>query len=61
MHDRERVKWRKLKDKDLENSLRRWMACFDGQSPAERLGEVVKMGSGDTGRCRHQAIQAMED
>jgi predicted transposase/invertase (TIGR01784 family) len=52
MHFIEMVKWRKLKEKDLNNPLHRWMVYFDEQSPAELVEEAVKM---DT------AIQATED
>jgi predicted transposase/invertase (TIGR01784 family) len=37
------VKWRRLKDKDMNNPLHRWMTCFDEQSPAELIEEVLSM------------------
>jgi predicted transposase/invertase (TIGR01784 family) len=43
MHFIEMVKWRKLKEKDLNDPLHRWMVYFDEQSPPEMIEEVVKM------------------
>ncbi|MDR0638529.1 MAG: Rpn family recombination-promoting nuclease/putative transposase [Spirochaetaceae bacterium] len=51
IHFIETTKWRKLKDKDMEDPLHRWMVYFDEQSPAELVEEVVKMD---------MAIQATE-
>jgi predicted transposase/invertase (TIGR01784 family) len=43
MHYIEMVKWRKLKEKNLNDPLHRWMVYFDEQSPAEMMEEVLKM------------------
>jgi predicted transposase/invertase (TIGR01784 family) len=43
MHYIEMVKWRKLKEKDLNDPLHRWMVYFDEHSPAEMVEEVLKM------------------
>jgi len=40
------VKWRRQRDKDLENDpLNRWLAWFDEESPPELIAEVTRMDS----------------
>jgi predicted transposase/invertase (TIGR01784 family) len=43
MHYIEMVKWRKLKEKDINDPLHRWMVYFDEKSPPELVEEVLKM------------------
>jgi len=44
IHYIEMVKWRKLRNKDIEyNPLHRWLTWFDTGSPAEMVEEVLKM------------------
>jgi len=37
------VKWRRLKEKDLEDPLNRWLTWFDEKSPPELIEEVLSM------------------
>ncbi|MDR3115535.1 MAG: Rpn family recombination-promoting nuclease/putative transposase [Treponema sp.] len=46
MHYIEMVKWRKVRDKDLNEPLHRWMVYFDELSGREEIEEVVKMDRG---------------
>jgi predicted transposase/invertase (TIGR01784 family) len=41
MHYIDMVKWRKLKEKDYNEPIHRWMAYFDEQSPPELIEEVA--------------------
>jgi predicted transposase/invertase (TIGR01784 family) len=52
MHYIEMTKWRKLKEKDINDPLHRWMVYFDERSEPGLVEEVVKMDS---------AIQATEE
>jgi predicted transposase/invertase (TIGR01784 family) len=52
MHYIEMAKWRRLKEKDINNPLHRWMVYFDERSEPGLVEEVVKM---DT------AIQATDE
>jgi predicted transposase/invertase (TIGR01784 family) len=39
------VKWRKQREKGLEDPLNRWLAWFDEESPPELIAEVANMDS----------------
>ncbi|MDR2343920.1 MAG: hypothetical protein LBD86_05255 [Spirochaetaceae bacterium] len=45
MHYIDLVKWRKLKEKDLNDPLHRWMVYFDERSPPALVEEVLNMDS----------------
>jgi predicted transposase/invertase (TIGR01784 family) len=45
IHFLDMVKFRKIKDYNLENPLHRWLVFFDERSPAELVEEVIQMDS----------------